>query len=173
MRLSKLISNQIGFRPVTSTKTPLLGITNYPNLSIGTGTYRNGVVTAPLAAKYISQEILSGIQAEKNPYSPASINGKIQQTPLQELLKSGSRELISMIHEPYGQLPYGRHQELQQLIYKLLILATSNTDETGMREHIKSELKKTNLPETMNRLYYDIIDMETGEAVASSLDRLA
>lgn len=65
-----------GFRPATPDLMPILGSTEYTNLTAATGYYRNGILLAPLTAKIVAATAL----------------GKIDQLPLElrELLPSFS-----------------------------------------------------------------------------------
>lgn len=47
-----------GFRPATPDNQPILGASAYPNLTLATGHYRNGILLAPITAQLIAQAIL-------------------------------------------------------------------------------------------------------------------
>ncbi|MBD2179164.1 glycine oxidase ThiO [Pseudanabaena sp. FACHB-1998] len=47
-----------GFRPHAPNEIPLLGASDYENLILATGHYRNGILFAPLTAKWISDYII-------------------------------------------------------------------------------------------------------------------
>lgn len=51
-----------GFRPHAPAEFPYLGPTEYTNLTIGTGHYRNGILWAPVTAHLLSQWILGNHQ---------------------------------------------------------------------------------------------------------------
>ena len=49
-----------GFRPYTPNEIPLLGASDYENLIIATGHYRNGILFAPMTAKLLTDFIIDG-----------------------------------------------------------------------------------------------------------------
>jgi glycine oxidase len=52
-----------GFRPHAPNEVPLLGASDYENLVLATGHYRNGILFAPITAKLITDFIVDGIAA--------------------------------------------------------------------------------------------------------------
>jgi glycine oxidase len=50
-----------GFRPHAPNEVPLLGASNYENLILATGHYRNGILFAPITAKLITDFMVDGI----------------------------------------------------------------------------------------------------------------
>ena len=50
-----------GFRPHAPNEVPLLGASNYENLILATGHYRNGILFAPITAKLIADFIVDNI----------------------------------------------------------------------------------------------------------------
>ena len=46
-----------GFRPATPDELPILGRSAYPNLTVATGHYRNGILLTPITAKLIADSI--------------------------------------------------------------------------------------------------------------------
>ena len=53
-----------GFRPHAPNEVPLLGASDYENLVLATGHYRNGILFAPITAKLITDFIVDGIVDE-------------------------------------------------------------------------------------------------------------
>jgi glycine oxidase ThiO len=51
-----------GFRPHAPNEIPLLGTSDYENLILATGHYRNGILFAPITGKLISDFIIDGIK---------------------------------------------------------------------------------------------------------------
>ena len=51
-----------GFRPYAPNEIPILGASDYENLVLATGHYRNGILFAPITAKLISDFIIDGIK---------------------------------------------------------------------------------------------------------------
>ncbi|WP_055076685.1 glycine oxidase ThiO [Pseudanabaena sp. 'Roaring Creek'] len=50
-----------GFRPHAPNEIPILGSSDYENLILATGHYRNGILFAPITAKLIAESIIDGI----------------------------------------------------------------------------------------------------------------
>ncbi len=50
-----------GFRPHAPNEIPILGASDYENLVLATGHYRNGILFAPITAKLITDFIIDGI----------------------------------------------------------------------------------------------------------------
>ena len=50
-----------GFRPYAPNEIPLLGASDYENLVLATGHYRNGILFAPITAKLLTDFIVDGI----------------------------------------------------------------------------------------------------------------
>lgn len=51
-----------GFRPHALNEIPLLGASDYENLILATGHYRNGILFAPITAKLISDFMIDGLK---------------------------------------------------------------------------------------------------------------
>jgi glycine oxidase ThiO len=51
-----------GFRPHVPNEIPILGTSDYENLVLATGHYRNGILFAPITAKLISDFMIDGIK---------------------------------------------------------------------------------------------------------------
>ncbi|MCX5934342.1 MAG: FAD-dependent oxidoreductase, partial [Pseudanabaena sp. LacPavin_0818_WC45_MAG_42_6] len=56
-----IIETWWGFRPHAPNEIPLLGASDYENLVLATGHYRNGILFAPITAKLITDFIVDGI----------------------------------------------------------------------------------------------------------------
>ena len=50
-----------GFRPYAPNEVPILGASDYENLILATGHYRNGILFAPITAKLLTDFIVDGI----------------------------------------------------------------------------------------------------------------
>jgi glycine oxidase ThiO len=54
-----------GFRPYSPNEVPILGKSDYENLALATGHYRNGILFAPITAKQLTDFIIDGIEPKK------------------------------------------------------------------------------------------------------------
>ncbi|HVQ91419.1 MAG TPA: FAD-dependent oxidoreductase, partial [Mycobacteriales bacterium] len=153
-RTALLRSARYGMRPLVADHVPLLGGTGVPGLSIATGTYRNGILMAPLFADLLAAEIASGQPAPGNPFSPRD-PGRARQDEAAgiEAFTAGVRHLTSFILEPGGHLPYDRERELAAFLAGLGRLAIADD---GGRERLRALLAETPIAELVPQLFYDL-----------------
>ena len=59
----------VGHRPVTADRLPLVGATAEPWLLVATGTWRNGVVLAPLVADLVADELADPGTSAGHPFT--------------------------------------------------------------------------------------------------------
>jgi len=69
LRRAEVVSMSVGHRPVTPDRLPLVGRTAESWLLVATGTWRNGVVLAPLVADLIADEVARSGAAAEHPFS--------------------------------------------------------------------------------------------------------
>lgn len=153
-RTATLRSVRYGMRPLVADHVPLLGDTGVPGLSIATGTYRNGILMAPLFADLLAAEITSGRPAPDNPFSPLA-PGRAQRDEAAGIraFTAGVRHLTSFILEPGGHLPYDRQRELAAFLAGLGQLAVA--DDAG-RDRLRELLAATPIAELVPQLFYDL-----------------
>lgn len=60
---------RFGLRPISLDNLPLIGRTALPGLFLATGTFRTGIVMAPLIAKVVAAEVLNREPPIENPFS--------------------------------------------------------------------------------------------------------
>lgn len=160
LRLAKISDTRFGFRPITTSRRPIIGQTALPNLFIGTGTYRNGVLMAPLIAKHIVADITQANTELPNPYRPVNSPIECKEVRLERLIEDGVKDIVGILHEPNGTLPYNRSKELEKLLATLFRLAIIEEPENPVREEIRAKLQSIPLNETMNRIFYDLVDTQ-------------
>jgi glycine/D-amino acid oxidase-like deaminating enzyme len=167
LRRATVHSTRFGYRPITTQRTPLVGESKADGIYIATGTYRNGVVMAPLIAKTVANEVLGLEPQYQNPYHPREVIDQSAASSLGEVIESGIEDIVAILHEPNGVLPYDRSRELSQFLGALFKLAMSEDDESGLRRKIHTRLTDIPLNETMNRVFYDVMThqrMQTSSA---------
>ncbi|MDF5718425.1 MAG: EamA family transporter [Rhizonema sp. NSF051] len=76
-------------------------------LFVATGTYRNGMLMAPLIAQVVTAELLNKQPPTENVFSPLMQRRRHENT-LQQMLSVGARDLMATVREPGGFLPYNR-----------------------------------------------------------------
>jgi glycine/D-amino acid oxidase-like deaminating enzyme len=157
IRTSRIEQIRVGFRPIAAFKRPLVGKTRVPNLYIATGTYRNGVLMAPLVAAMIAAELgLRVAPYQGNPFSVLSEENKTG-WGIERLLDVGVRDLVAFLQDPRSPLPYNRASELEAYLRNLLQAAVSD-DAGGDSLHamIQTRLKEAPFNETVHKLFYEI-----------------
>lgn len=157
LRRAKIIDSRFGFRPITTSRNPMVGQTVNPRVFIGTGTYRNGVLMAPLIAKIISYEVTGRDPEYANPYQPKYGDANFGTPDIEKIVSSGIEDIVGILHEPNGILPYGRTEELSKFLSVIFRLALVDEDSSGVRRKMNAMLREIPLNETMNRIYYEVL----------------
>ena len=147
---AELVSASVGYRPVTIDSYPLVGRTNLPGVLIATGTYRNGILLAPLIAKLIAEEINHPGTHANHPFAinkgrfSHQIKGNIG-----NWIDDVSTSLIETITEPGGSLPYNREVELRNF-FKVALGTFISDDKLGqyqLTSKVKRLLRKAPMTE--------------------------
>ena len=159
IRTSRIEQIRVGFRPIATFKRPLVGKTRVANLYIATGTYRNGVLMAPLVAAMIAAELgLRSSPYQGNPFSVLSEQNKTG-WEMDRLLDVGVRDLVAFLQDPRSPLPYNRASELEAYVRALLKAAVgSEAGGDSLHAMIQSRLKEAPFNETVHKLFYEIGD---------------
>lgn len=155
LRNTRIEEIRYGLRPITSDGIPLVGKTQFPGLFVATGTYRNGMLMAPLVAQVVTAELLGKQPPTENVFSPM-IERRRHENPFQRLLEVGTRDLIETVREPGGFLPYNRTRELEaylRLLFEMAIL--DNPAHETLREKAKQMMRDVPLDEVFLSIYYE------------------
>ncbi len=162
IRETRIEELRVGYRPIAAHGRPVIGETSLAGLSVATGTYRDGMLMAPLVGEIIAAEA-TGAAISGNPFPVASAELSAQPD---SLVDAGVRDIIAFIHEPRGELPYDRAEQLRKYVTTLFRMAVDdNGHYTLLREHVRARLRETPLNETMHTVFRDIIrdaDRRTG-----------
>jgi len=159
IRIGRIEQIRVGFRPIAAFKRPLVGKTGVENLYIATGTYRNGVLMAPLVAAMVAADL--GLSSGPSPYqgNPFSVLREENKVgwDMDRLLNVGVRDLVAFLQDPRSPLPYNRAAELEAYVRRLLQAAVSH-DANGNPLHamIQARLKEAPFNETVHKLFYEI-----------------
>lgn len=157
-RTAAFMSATFGLRPLTTDHHPLVGATSLPGLFVATGTYRNGILLAPLIAGIVTAEI-TGSDGPANPFAPdAEIrrSGPDKQTVA---LERGMRDLVSFLVEPGGHLPYNRHRELRAFLQALGRGAMDPANSVELKR-LRDLLDTHPMPEMVPQAFYEIVAAE-------------
>lgn len=159
IRESQIKELRVGYRPIVAHGRPIIGATDLPGLSVATGTYRDGVLMAPLVAAIVAAEI-TGDESPSNPF-PANFNAS--DVDRSSLVDGGIRDIIAFLHEPHGELPYDRAEQLRKYVTTLFEMAvTDNGQHATLREQIQAQLRQAPLNETMHTVFRSIVDDDDG-----------
>lgn len=157
VRTSRIEQIRVGFRPIATFKRPLVGKTRVDNLYIATGTYRNGVLMAPLVAAMIAAEL--GLRTSPYEGNPFSVTGEQHRVgwDIDRLLDVGVRDLVAFLQDPRSPLPYNRASELEAYVRNLLRAAVaSGASGDALHAMIGARLEDAPFNETVHKLFYEI-----------------
>lgn len=158
-------SMRIGSRPICVDGYPLVGSTECPGLSLATGTYRNGVLMAPLIAQILADEIVGDPSQQINPFSPRGRQLKEDALFSADLFRSGADGIVSFLPSPHGSLPYKRAEELSGFIYTLLSMALKDGVELdSLRREARQVLQSQPMTESFAQLFFLLGESLTGNA---------
>ena len=117
-----VVGTRFGSRPLPADGLPVAGRTEVAGLAVATGTYRNGVLLAPLLADIVASEILGGDDPTPNPLSPVGRAARLRAQPpdIRSLVGRGAWDMVTTLLEPDGSLPYGRSGDVATLLALLL-----------------------------------------------------
>jgi glycine/D-amino acid oxidase-like deaminating enzyme len=150
---------RVGNRPICVDGYPLVGATDCKGLSIATGTYRNGVLMAPLIARVVADEIANGGARDFNPFSPRGRGINDDALRSSQLFQSGAEGIVSFLPSPHGLLPYKRADELTSFLSGLLELAIKDSDElTHLRNEVRTLIREQPMTESFAQLFFMLGD---------------
>lgn len=155
LRTCNIQTTFYGSRPITTDRYSLIGETELEGLFVATGTYRNGVLMAPLISEIVTDSILNRIPRYENPFSPVQRRIKHDFVNTEKLLENGIKDLISFIQEPAGFLPYNRTEELEhflQVLTKFVFVEGEN--QRKLLQESQQLLRDYPIPEIVPQLFY-------------------
>ncbi len=154
LRDAELVSMAVGHRPVTTDKLPVVGRSADPRLLIATGTYRNGVMLAPLVAQLIAEEMLQPGIHQAHPFSPCRKLTIPDSNELEAWLREASASLIATLLEPGGYLPYGRDKDLERFFDTMLnVFLNPAYDQTQLRQKAQRLFQRAAIAENVPSLF--------------------
>ena len=156
VRESRIEQLRTGYRPIAAHGRPIIGATNLAGLNVATGTYRDGVLMAPLVGAIVAAGIIGDPDGPANPF-PANFEDTSMDPD--SLVETGIQDIIAFLHEPRGELPYDRAEELRKYLTALFHMALENNGRySALRDQIHEELERAPLNETMHKLFRCIVD---------------
>ncbi len=150
---AELLSMRAGMRPISADRTPQVGMTDLPGLAVATGTYRNGILLAPLVGQIIADELTAegGGTRIVNPFSP---RGRVEQferkfSGLCASAGESAGSLVYSLSEPGGRLPYGRARMVATLMRRLVGVAIDPDADPEVTALLRQELAALPLAEVV------------------------
>jgi glycine oxidase len=144
----------VGYRPVSSDGRPVVGHTDVPGLAVVTGTYRNGVLLAPLLAEVVADEV--GGDSDATDVNPYSARGRTPTPPSAlEVLRAGLPDLAEFLtlQSEAGDLA----ADLRNLLIALL---EGTLDPFGSGSEVRALLERSlhdvPIPEILPELVWDL-----------------
>ncbi len=157
IRTATIKQTFFGLRPISVDGRPLIGQTELPGLLVATGTYRNGVLMAPLIARRLVAELLHAEPSVENVFSP-KLRRVRDADHVKRIIAVGIRDLLSFVREPGGFLPYNRSCELEHFVRVLFEMAVLKDSGNSLRqEDLQSLLQDIPLDEVIPHIYYEIL----------------
>lgn len=154
VRESRIEELRVGYRPIASHGRPIIGATDLPGLSVATGTYRDGVLMAPLVAAIVAV----GVTGEHGPPNPFPASSEAAAIDRASLVDVGIRDIIAFLHEPRGELPYDRAEQLRKYVTTLFHMAVEDNGRySTLRGQIRARLRAEPLNETMHQVFREIV----------------
>jgi glycine oxidase len=165
LRVSQIDEVRVGFRPILAHGRPVAGTTPVPGLSVATGTYRDGMLMAPLIASIVRDGVLTGRAADDPFLAPAGSAGSSDDA----LIRTGIRDIVSFLQDPRGELPYDRAEQLRSYLAMLFrVVVDDDGRYEDLRAGIRDRLRSTPLNETMHKIFYELIDHDRREGSVES-----
>jgi len=138
---ANILQLSAGSRPLAVDSRPVIGKTNVKGLYLATGTYRNGVLMAPLIADLIASEIRGAPIEKWAPFSPGYAERRPSAEDFKKLIHAGAEGIASFLPQPHGKLPYNRENELRDFLEVLFALALVDKASPGFTEEDLSQLE--------------------------------
>jgi glycine oxidase len=151
-----IATTSFGYRPLSIDGLPIAGRTTVEGLSVGTGTYRNGVLLAPLLAELIVGEV-TGASDPSNRLSPHHPDRSLSVGATSDVLREGLGEFARLVEDPGAAWWSGRLEDILVALGRL-----AGTDE-------QAERKRANIADLLTR--YPRAEM-VPEALIELLDDL-
>ncbi|MFP3125812.1 FAD-dependent oxidoreductase [Ectobacillus funiculus] len=155
LRSNNVLEIKYGSRPVTIDRFPLIGQTNINGVYVATGTFRNGILMAPLVADIMTDILLKREPKYTNPFSLNDRKVMLNEEVLSNLIDSGVKDLVSFIQEPTGSLPFNRQNELNIFINTLLkMILLDNSPQNALISELKLLIQRYPMSEVIPQIYY-------------------
>ena len=130
LRRAEVVSMSVGHRPVTPDRLPLVGRTPEPWLLVATGTWRNGVVLAPVVAGLVADEVADPGSRSTHPFSATR---DLPPTPLDAAtIDRAARGLVASVLG-HGTVAPGRASDLEAFFAQALTRECEGPDRTVAR----------------------------------------
>lgn len=113
LRHAEVLTSQVGQRPLTIDRLPLVGRTADPRILVASGTYRNGLLLAPRVAEHLVAEVLAPGSGAQHPFSP---DREMKVGLDLEGVGRAGRSMVAQLTGSAAGLAPGREQELEEFL---------------------------------------------------------
>ncbi|PWW03193.1 glycine/D-amino acid oxidase-like deaminating enzyme [Paenibacillus cellulosilyticus] len=161
LRGSVILNSYYGYRPATLDRFPIVGETEVEGLLVATGTYRNGILMAPIIAEVIRATINGAEHPLKLLFTPYSRNMQIESLGRNYWLDNGMQHLLKFIKHQTNVSPTYSENDVNLFTTSLLkILASNNERYVNFRDEINKVLAGNVDLASLRRLYNRIVLFE-------------
>jgi hypothetical protein len=140
LRRAEVVSMSVGHRPVTADRLPLVGPTAEPWLMAATGTWRNGVVLAPLVADLVAAEVAEPGSTTAHPFAATR---ELAPAPLDAATIERAAEGLAASVLEHGTVAPGRASDLQAFFAHALSRELENPNRTVARLLQRAPMEET------------------------------
>lgn len=153
LRRASFIEAGSGGRPYSLDGKMVLGALEGRKISVVTGTYRNGVLLAPLLAAAIVEEIETG-KAANSAFSPKNRRTKtLSADEVAVAIDRAFADLIAYVLEPNGFLPFDRQQQISHSMRSMFMALMSDGDERRAFKKFQEAFERTYAPDLIPYLF--------------------
>lgn len=156
LRTASVVECRAGYRPISSDGYPFFGQTAHPNVFVATGTYRNGVLMAPVIADVVAREVCRQAADQENPFDPRNREHLFADRDVNATMLASLRQVVSFVQEPDGNLPFDRAAELERLLAAFLRAGTGMEGGDEVADLFERITRRYPISEAMPILMYEV-----------------
>ena len=152
IRIAALRSYSVGFRPLTLDRIPLVGRTLHPSILVATGTYRNGVVMAPLISRMIADELAQPGSLAGHAMAPTRKISTPYRECRREWLAVAAAAIVGALTDAQRTSPLSSDASLFAFVHTALAYLTSEEPLEGLASRALRLLDRAPLEEALPSL---------------------
>jgi glycine oxidase len=152
IRAAVLRSHSVGFRPLTLDRIPLVGRTRHQSILVASGTYRNGVVMAPLISRVIAEELAQPGLHAGHAMSPIRIISTPYSKSRKEWLVAAAAAIVGALADAQHTSPLSSDSSLFAFVHTALACLASEEPLDSLRPRALRLLDRAPLEEALPSL---------------------